>query len=309
LSCGPGNWCVLDDLWYLSSDFHLPVSFKHIRLCAWAAKLRVGYDESNDPDDPWDPTVKSTQLLEHRLHSEYSDRRKLWQEWYDSAFCSRIAAAKQSATELGISVSSMSARPTHKTNTRSQIQRFFYQSLLLHRAHRPNFEERLRHKLKRWKVKPLGTLSRRLPNIYAKLASLVPPKVICANIKTLFNGWCTDARFRNMHGRAQTGPCVFGCSATAEDRIEHYACCPRVVDFAQRFFRVHSPECSLPAFLLCVKGMSSEQLTTQATLVYAVFRAMHSLRGGAGKPATYVYDMLEQYAKAALKDPLTDRDL
>ena len=100
-----------------------------------------------------------------------------------------------------------------------------------------------------------------------------------------------------MECRFETRPCVLCCSPTAEDRIEHYARCPRVVAFASRCLGFSAASCSLQAFLLCEKGWSDEQLTARAVLVYAVFRCMHRLRNYDNPSESYVHDLLEQYAK------------
>ena len=111
-----------------------------------------------------------------------------------------------------------------------------------------------------------------------------------------------------MGHRFETGACVLCCSPTAEDRIEHYARCPRVVAFASKCLGLSVASCSLQAFLLCERGWSNEELVTRAVLVYAVFRCMHRLREYENPSEAYVYDLLEQYAKLGVQGhgPSTD---
>ena len=155
-------------------------------------------------------------------------------------------------------------------------------------------------KLRRWKVFTIpGKSTRVLLSIRMRLALLVAPRVSSAHFRTVWNGWCTDARFRTMKGCTKVGPCRFGCSATAEDRIEHYAFCPQVCMFAERFLHIPRNSCNLTSLLLCQTGWSDNRLIRHAVLTYSVFRCVHALRFRPDRPN--IYDMLEQFAKIAVQ--------
>ena len=92
--------------------------------------------------------------------------------------------------------------------------------------------------------------------VTARLAVLVPPRVHSAVYRTWFNGWCTSRRFRTCMGqdRVRSSSCLFGCSQTAEDSIEHCVLCPHVCLFMQRYFgikvAINRPE-ALTQWFLC----------------------------------------------------------
>ena len=49
-------------------------------------------------------------------------------------------------------------------------------------------------------------------------------RACAAVLSTLWNRWCTHARYQNKN--APTNKCLFLCSDSAEDSIEHYCQCP-----------------------------------------------------------------------------------
>ena len=116
-----------------------------------------------------------------------------------------------------------------------------------------------------------------------------------------------------MAGHGTTGPCVLGCSLRAQDRIEHYVHCPRVWDFARRFMGLHAGQHALQRFLLCERGLSDSTFVSIAVLVYAVFRTSNTLRNDQKSvwppDAPYVFDMLEQHAKAGIEGHATSSAL
>ena len=68
------------------------------------------------------------------------------------------------------------------------------------------------------------------PNVLI-LSTVASPAVCAGYLRALFNGWPTSARMRSMKGAGPIMSCLFGCSCSAEDRIEHYARCPIVWQF------------------------------------------------------------------------------
>ena len=108
----------------------------------------------------------------------------------------------------------------HPSGACKLLQRELAARVLATPALKAACQERLRHKVKRWRVHiPLGLLCRRLLRRLLSLQRLISPRAQSAVFKTLWNGWTTAARFQEVK------PCVLGCSPSAEDRIEHYACC------------------------------------------------------------------------------------
>jgi len=108
-------------------------------------------------------------------------------------------------------------------------------------------------------------------------------------------------RFRNLSGRWWTKPCVLNCSASAEDRIEHYCRCPRVVRFAHHFLGIHPELCTLAHFLLCRKNTSDDLLMLFAVVVYAVHRTTTALQDEGVVSSDIVHDMLMDFSKMAVR--------
>ena len=69
---------------------------------------------------------------------------------------------------------------------------------------------------------PPNWVARRAHKNLLRLASLVPPRVSSAVIRTQWNSWCTACRFQ--HKYSAVDKCLFGC-ADAHDNIEHYSRC------------------------------------------------------------------------------------
>ena len=162
-----------------------------------------------------------------------------------------------------------------------------------------NYEERLRHKMERWKLcVPPGILSRRMCRRLPQLQSLVGPCVAAACLRTVYNGWCTAARFQ------QLGVCVLCKVGRAEDRIEHYARCTCTQRLMIQHLGLRAGSCTLLAFLGAGSGMSDYQLTLVALSVYAVYRAQQVCRRDLSIDGEQVDRLLQQLCKTgALKHP------
>ena len=282
------------------------MSFKSVRLTCWAARLRTALFEGRR----WDIARKAADLRTAIVCTDRLRERTEWASWFESSFTFHLEKALKDAAAIGVRPSVVyeslkqqlmqqgSSASEAADTAKADLQRTVHEQLLTSFAHRPNHEERVRHKLSIWKLSiPLGILSRRFIQNYARLAKLVSPRVHAANWRAAWNGWCVDYRFRNMSGRSWTKPCVLGCSGTAEDRIEHYCRCPCVVHFAQKVLDIPGNRCTLPHFLLCEKGMSDAMLTCHAVLVYSVFRTTSAMRDTNPVSAEMVYDILEEHAK------------
>ena len=121
---------------------------------------------------------------------------------------------------------------------------------LLPRATVLDLEMRVRHKLDRWRVPQLPRV--RVAHGLALLTALrgrAPPRVWAAMWRTLWNGWATSRRTQGRHG---FGGCMFRCSATAPDSIEHYSSCQclhAVTGALLNLPRAAAPDVRLAAFL------------------------------------------------------------
>ena len=180
----------------------------------------------------------------------------------------------------------MSNAPCPVSRVRSKLERF----RLTEPAHHPTLHLTIRQLTPEW----MGRRS--LANLFL-LKALVPPRVISAAFSTIWNRWVTHRRFQK---RDEAGNrCVLGCSASAEDSIEHYCRCPRTTELASRVLRLpgalHS---NLYTFTLCnPHAKTIEDLTMQALLVYAVYSATNRFRNTGLPHPTIAYDALAQFAR------------
>ena len=143
-------------------------------------------------------------------------------------------------------------------------------------------QERLRHKLQRWRLPgtPRAVTDRVLKRLRA-LEALVPPRVHAAVLSTLWNRWVTARRYQRRS--SVECRCLLGCPPQAEDSIEHYLRCPAVLDVGRRrlAMNMNSQE-SLPYLLLATGPPAlfslDSWLTRCALLVYAVYRTTNAAR-------------------------------
>ena len=237
-------------------------------------------------------------LMDAESSSEYLDRLAGWNEWYRSCCVRTLDNAVKSAQRVDICpyriwrADAKWRRQTGSALAPNSFQKDLY--VKLRKALCPDLENRIRHKLTRWKLTtPIGILTRRLQPRMATLVRVVPPRVIAAVIRTIWNGWCTAARFQRV------SPCVLGCSHSAEDRIEHYAYCKFTKWVANRMFHLSSHELSLATFLLLEDSMSEERIGQIAAVVFAVYTVTNRLRGDDfPRSADAVRDALEEAAKS-----------
>ena len=179
------------------------------------------------------------------------------------------------------------------TRVRRQFQRTLAARLRAVDNYSPH--HRMRHKLARWWLPsvPRPTTDRILARLQ-RLGKLVPPRVVAAVLGSLWNKWPTA---RRLQGRA---PCLMRCSSTAQDSLEHYACCPIVQGAAHRHLSLPASQWpnALLEFLLCSPGIleaTDTHLTKRALLLYAAYSVTNTLRNMAGDmPREEIPRMLQQ---------------
>ena len=91
-----------------------------------------------------------------------------------------------------------------------------------------------------------------------------------------------------------------------EDSIEHYARCTVTRDIGRTFLGLQDTHYShwLGNFITLGVNMGKvddRTLTLRAVLVYAVFRTTNQLRHRPANDGTFVKDMVQQYAKEAVR--------
>ena len=159
----------------------------------------------------------------------------------------------------------------------------------------------MRHKLQRWQLPgpPAITATRVLRRLNA-LKPLVAPRVSAAVLSTR---WTTGRRFQRQD------ICVLGCSPTAADSIEHYACCPVIRTAAQRFLGLHMrpwPH-ALCDFMLATGPPSAPHpsracLTRSAILLYAAYTMTNAARNKASRTRAEAIAMMQQAIAEGVRD-------
>ena len=292
LTKGPGKWRISSDLYHLHQHFGQARSFKSVEHVALAAKLRLFVLGGLQIQE----RVFDLRRAQHQ--TDFLDRVVCWNSWYDSSYPLTLYRANDHAKSHGVDASVVFRvmRLEDPYSARKKLQQVLESQLLSTRSLNVNCDERLRHKTRRWHLTiPLGIACRRINRRLQAMQQLSTPRVQSAVFKTLWNGWTTAARFQSA------APCVLGCSATAEDRIEHYCHCHFARELLVRWMGLRESLVSLPAFLLALPDMSDTDITLVSVVVYAMFRATSHFRHYSGCPdRAVVVDYLQQMCQNAV---------
>jgi hypothetical protein len=305
IASGPGNWIIPSDLQHLSECYGQAMSFNAIETSAWSAQVRTALLEDKKMGG-LDVTPRASHLR-HLLHSaEYMGRRRIWQHWYDQSYLFVLETAVRRFDALGTPAKSLLGPYKVKKSTADQRQKpgaGFQKAVRKHIIKRtmPDAEERMRSKLKRWRLPKLPRVAatRALAGLRT-LRALVPPRVSAAVLSTMWNRWTTARRFQR---RAR---CTLGCSLSAEDSIEHYCRCPVVRTVASERLGVHDIDGSfLQLFTLVANELRSaprkSRLVRAAVLTYATYRSTQAARCTGGWTMERATESMVQYIKEAVR--------
>ena len=234
--------------------------------------------------------------------SEHLYRRAMWSSWLQANPLLVLYNACTECQERGITqlqveneITGDSPRPwtpAQAIRVRRQFQATV--STLLRRRAPFDPQERMRQRLNRWRLPgfPRRTAARALQSLES-VRTVAPPRVCAAVLSTMWNRWTTARRFQGA------GRCVFLCSPTAQDSIEHYCSCAVVRQAYLKGLRLRlraHPE-ALSDFLLVSlppgDGQQNTILTRTALMVYATYVVTNAIRHGGHKPAEAL-EMLRQ---------------
>ena len=158
--------------------------------------------------------------------------------------------------------------------------------------------------MQRWQLTgPPAIIAARVLRRLQALKPVVAPLVSAAVLSTLWNRWTTGRRFQRQD------ICVLGCSPTAADSIEHYACCPIIRTAARRFLGLHMrpwPH-ALCDFLLATGPPSAPHpsrasLTRSAILLYAAYTTTNAARHRAPRTGAEAIAMIQQAIAEGVRD-------
>ena len=163
---------------------------------------------------------------------EQQGQRGGWygKDWEPTSEVRRLRAEGVSALAVRQHAAGSSEVPLTSQQERTAKRRFQHSAGKLQQAcHRRFPEQRMRQKLERIDM-PLFPRVRasRAVAMLSRLASLGPPRVAAAVLRTLWSGWCTSRRF----GRRST--CLF-CGTEDGDSVEHASICKVLACFGRDY--------------------------------------------------------------------------
>jgi hypothetical protein len=269
---GPGNWIRPKDMFNLIDLFRFPSSFPSLRSAAIASKMRRIAHEAPD-------VVKRAREFNNFLVMNW--QRPFPRGWYNRCHALVLLRASDAAEVRGVTKTSILASlsrsaPEPARERAAYLKKHFqkeaYKQLHSKGTDKVDVEDRLRAKLKRWKLTMVPRHSaERAKRLFQRLSALVPPRVMASMIRTLCNGWCTRRQFQEV------GSCVFACRASASDAIEHYAFCPM---FRSLLERLHLPamQTLVEFFLLEHRLWSDARLGVAAVAIHALYTSFNYYR-------------------------------
>ena len=305
VAAGPRHWATAQDLWHLKDGFGFARSFTCLSWLAKAAQLRVYMLDPAmaDKDEVRRSIAQTRQTL---AQPRMTDTRETWRSWFDQSFILRLEGNHaEYVARFGLVPNSQGGP------ARRSFQAGVYASWSKYDRYSP--EERIRLKHRRWQLSssgllagmnfsarqgtPAGQARRALHNLRC-LADYVAPRVQSAVLSTIWNRWCTARRFQRRH-LGSTSACVFRCSPTAEDSIEHYCRCPSTLLLASSYLRLDNhTQVNLYTFNLTNPHIRTcEELVVSALLIYAIYRGTNHYRHHAAGCPQDVHDSLRQWTR------------
>ena len=274
-----------------------------LSICSLAAKVRVATYE-NEQHGGLDVTRRARRLRALLRSTHHLYRKAIWRTWIEANPLLVLDEAVSKCRDLGITAHVVQGElagpsnprpwtPAVARRVRSKFQATLTASIQRRELYCP--KERIRHKLARWKFQgmPRKLADAALRHL-AQLATMAPPRVCAAVLSTMWNRWITARRFQ------REGSCVLGCSTSAQDSIEHYACCPIVRGCAATMLRIElrPPPHAIADFMLVSTPPAAVEpksaMLRMALLVYAVYTSTNDARRDRPRDATVSASMLEQ---------------
>ena len=226
LAPGPGNWISLADASHLEKGFGFHGSFQNPCWTSLAAKMRVAVTVANDHH------TKAVELESLIL----SRPRRPFPEWNSRSFFTVLDKCMRYLSQHGITEQTVRQNLQSSGLHGMSFQRCA-ETLISTRLDKTYFANaRIRQKLMIWKVHGVPAhLENRILRNFRLLKIWCSPRVLSIYFKTVWNGWVTDDRMKELikkQGRV-VRPCVLGCGREV-DRVEHYGRCSVYWQFLSR---------------------------------------------------------------------------
>ena len=283
---GPWNWITAADLRNLKA-----LGFKNqmhdFDVVCRAAKFRVIYG----PGGLKHGVIfdRCEQIRKCRARCEDFGRLSLHDQWklfgFTQVLCSNADSLRSSgitnnAVRTAIIGNALGASRTLTWQELAKIRQNFQRTtvVMLRANLHYNWEARIRHKLENLfpRTHPSYQATRqdgmRVMQNMQRVCKLLPPRVLFAQLHTIFNGWCTSQRF----GR-KWRPCPLcihtrALGALGYDTLAHMPYCRVTKGICERL-GISVGEWSLRHMLLMVKGLSDQALCRLSLVNYGTYVA------------------------------------
>ena len=265
LASGPGTWIELRDLENLAA-YGFPANFRSIDLTAKASKYRIAVTIAADAE-------KKCRELDLVQRENLSRPFKCWHQ----------RAFYRILNDNRIEVERMGKLDAHKECLQHVARNAIQKATMSYNA-----EFRVRSKMQRWRFEgPEARVACWILQNCATVGRHCRPCVTSTYFRTLWNGWPTSRRMRNLPGSTGVLACQMGCES-GKDEIEHYLICPVAWKTLQshRGIELATSRRSIQSMLLARRDLSLHEIKAIATSVYAISRTVQTLRGldGAAEP-------------------------
>jgi hypothetical protein len=212
LASGPGNWISDNDLEHLSA-FGIGRGFRRLEWTAKAAKLGLLHSIGGKYLRAHVESIRKAQA---------TSWKRPFRVWHSSGYASMLCDNEVALKLRGVTREAINDQV--KASRMACLQRAS-RALITQRLAPYSLYERVRHNAHRWKfTDPPHHVAERLVRNIIIFSSSVPPAVRASYLRALWNGVPTSRRMRTMMSFQSTN-CVFNCSPTAEDSMEHYFRC------------------------------------------------------------------------------------
>ena len=294
LAPGPTGWASCSDLYLLHESFGLSASFTNLAWISKAAQVRVFLcDPGCRPSTDFLTRIKH---LQNNINIPGDSASLGWHacDWYSKIFSlvihrSYLAIVSEVGSMEVIRKARLVDPPLrcrdHTWN--KQVQKTLYKYLAAQALMDP--ASRTREKYQYWDLaaRPSayalpGSVRQHTAHWQAakaawllrQLQSLVPPRVHCSVLSTVWNRWTTARRFQSR------GPCLLGCGECEGDDIAHYCSCAVTQELCKRRLRLDpSVYATLHAWLLVHPYIrTKEDLTSLSLLQYGIYTVTNGRR-------------------------------
>ena len=253
------------------------------------------------------------ELQRSMARTEHIDRIVRWDSWFRTGPVAVLHRNSDMLNGMGLSEAVLlrsagwedtnpASRPKGIRKVKSKFQACVRRAVM--GKCKPDVIARIRAKLKRWHVQGIERrIAERVSRMLPRLAKLVPPRVVHAVWRTIWNGWTSGRRFQKAEHH-----CVLCCGGRfGEDSIEHYARCSVTAAVCNHLLGLSSDHYSKWLANFVVLGNNDSlvdeiTLVKRAVAVYAIYMATNRLRHSPCSDPNFIQDLVFQFAREGVRN-------